>query len=138
MQSNRLRLINITLEGDTIRVIESSHRKPRGADAELRRKRDELKAAGIGLSAYELGPQIAQSVNVLADGHLAVQIESRPGEPGRLFDIFEPGGRYLGELDLGFPASTEVPWSSRGDTLVVVEKGEADVNFIVKLVLRRG
>jgi hypothetical protein len=138
MQSNRLRLTNITLEGDTLRLIESSHRQPRREDAELRRIRDELRVAGIALSAYELGPQIAQSVNVLADGHIAVQIESRPGEPGRLFDIFEPSGRYLGELDLGFAANPEVPWASRGDTLVIVEKGESDVNLVVKLVLRRG
>ena len=138
MQSNRLRLTNITLEGDTLRSIESSHRQPRRGEAELSRIRDELRAAGIDVSAYELGPQIAQSVNVLADRHIAVQIESRAGEPGRLFDIFEPDGRYVGELDLGFAANPDIPWFSRGDTVVVVERGEADVNFIVKLVLRRG
>jgi len=75
---------------------------------------------------------------MIIDQDLVVQIESRAGEPGRLFDVFEPGGRYVGELDHGFAAEPEVPSFSRGDTLVVVEKGEADVNFIVKLVLRRG
>lgn len=138
MQSNQLRLVNVTLEGDTLRVIDSNHRQPRSASAELRRVRDELKAAGLDADADEVGPQIAQSVNVLADGHIVVQIESSAGEPGRLFDVFEPAGRYLGQLDLGFAAQSEIPWFSRGDTLVVVEKGEADVNFIVKLVLRRG
>jgi hypothetical protein len=58
-------------------------------------------------------------------------------EPGSLFDIFDPGGGYLGELELPLPVWPRSGVAARGDRLFVVGRGEYDVPIILALSLRR-
>lgn len=70
-------------------------------------------------------------------GYLLVQLVDTPGAPSSRFDVYDPEGRYLGELDLGFPAERLGSLGSRGDLVVAPMLGDADVPYVVLVELIR-
>jgi hypothetical protein len=136
--SDRYRLVLRTLGGDTVRVIETQHRETglRRSDVELIGR--ELRRAGVAAAGRRFGRQVVQGVHTLEDGHILVRIGTEPGEDAREIDIFDPSGRFLGSVVLGFSLDRRVAPAFRGDTMVAVTRDDLGVQYIVRAVIERG
>lgn len=67
------------------------------------------------------------------DGHRWVQrITWDRAGLGRVFDVFDPEGRYLGAVRLPFAVQGWTPIVIRSDRLVAVTEGEREVPFVVR------
>lgn len=135
--SDRLRLINRSIRGDTLRVIEAAHRRGLALDRATRQRIEREFAKLQGPPPSELVRPIIRSVEILTDGHVLVEIIEEVGRPSDLFDIFDPEGRYLGELRLGFPLARAGVSSFVGDTIIGVTTGELDVPYVVRAEIQR-
>ena len=132
--SDALRLVQRTLAGDTLRIIETGHRQVgfSGTERDL-----------AGRAERELGvrdvfvPQVMAGLHVLSDGHVLVQIMGDMGEGGREYDVFDPEGRFLGTIEAPFTMPTRTAPDFTGDTIVVVDTDEWDVPYVVTAVIRR-
>jgi sugar lactone lactonase YvrE len=136
--SDRYRLVQRTLGGDTVRVIETRHR-----ETGLRRVDDqlidqELRRAGAAAAGRRFGRQLVQGIHTLEDGHILVRIEAEPGEGARSLDIFDPWGRFLGSVPLDFAIDHRLSPAFRGDTMIAVIRDELEVQYIVRAVIERG
>jgi hypothetical protein len=81
--SGELRLVNTSLAGDTIRVVEGRHRRPSIDRATERRiEREFSKVPGLTRSDYTVTHPVVQSILVLEDGHVLVHV-GRRGRGGR-------------------------------------------------------
>jgi len=136
--SGELLLVQRTFGGDTIRVVHTSHRKLEFSSSENRMISRGLDEVGLGPEDITVVRPVLQSLHVLEDGHVLVQIESDIGEAGRTFDVFEPEGRFLGSLDLPFAPAPLGVAMFRGDTILAPTLGDNDVPFVVEAVIRRG
>jgi hypothetical protein len=69
---------------------------------------------------------------VAEDGHLWVEpILADTADVGRVFEIFDPEGRYLGRVRLPFGPAW-MPPVIRGDTFVAVTTDELDIPYVVR------
>lgn len=68
---------------------------------------------------------------------MLVQIAGEMKAQTPILDVFDPDGRFMGSIDLGFPLQTNALHAFKGDTLAVVTLGELDVPYVVKAVIRR-
>ena len=135
--NGRLQLVQTDSNGDTLRIVETSHR-PESFD---RRDREAisrgLAEAGLSERDVELVRPLANDIYVMDDGHMLVGIIDQVGEDPSTFDVFDPEGFFLGSIDLGIT----IPYRNRpalvGDTLIVVTPGLLDVPFLVRLTIRR-
>ena len=139
--TDRMRFVEHALEGDTLRVIER--------DSEPIPTRDEDRERAIrGLEWFtrqggrvdpsripDERPQLAQ-VAVSPDGYLWVR--ATPVTPGvaNRFDIYDPGGRYLGAVatELGFHPAPVV----RGDRVYGVISDSLGVSYVVRARIMSG
>jgi len=137
-RSDQLRLIHLNWSGDTLRVIETQHRHPKLSRSERSQIEVALRGTDLTLEGLELGRQIVQSIIVLDDGHLLVQIEEKTGEPSDLFDVFDPSGKFLGSLRSEYPFALRSNASARGDTIIAVTEDDLGVNYVVRYQLDRG
>jgi len=80
---------------------------------------------------------VAQTIHVSHDGHVLAQIADEHDRPGRELDVFDPSGRYLGSMPLGFRMSTWGIPAIAGDTIVAVAIGELDVPYVLRLTIQR-
>lgn len=135
--SNELRLIQRTLAGDTLRVVETSHRNLSLTAADEQVIQTELSRFGLNRSGLPLGRQVLHSIHILDDGHLLVLVEDELGQDPSVFDVFDPGGRYLGPLRSAFSIDPTVAPVSRGDTLVTVSRDEFGVQYLVRATIQR-
>lgn len=136
--TGQLRLVHLDLNGDTLAVVETRHRDS-SLDSENRnRVIREFAKLGVDESEYEPVRPVVQAIHVLDGGTVLVQIVEEVGQPSSLFDVFDPEGRYLGELRLGFRMTQLGLPATRGDTIVAVGIGAMDVPFVVRVVLERG
>ena len=133
-RTDALRLVQRTLEGDTLRIVESRHREGRFTREE---------AGIVDRATRELGgpspfrPQVMSAIHVLDDGHLLVQIAGEMGGAGGVFDVFDPEGRFLGSMPTPFAMpSIHVP-ALVGDTIIAVDTDAWDVRYVVSAVIRR-
>jgi hypothetical protein len=70
---------------------------------------------------------------VADDGHLWVAVTTRHrADEGRVFDIFDPDGRYLGPLYLPFPLSSYPTPVIRDGWILGVTEDELEVPFVVR------
>jgi hypothetical protein len=137
-ESGDLRLIQTTLRGDTLRVVETRHRSTNVSRTVRRQIEAELDRVGISRSDYTLARPIVQALHVMSDGHILVQIGEGAGHySGRILDVFDPEGRFLGTMDLGFNLTAVGFPALRGDTLVGVTLGEFDVPYVVRATILR-
>lgn len=135
--SGQLRLVKVTPEGDTIRIIETSHR-PAELDAADRAVIAEgLAEAGISRDDVELVRPLVGVIHVMDDGHVLVEIIERVGETSSIFDVFDPEGFFLGTIDLGFRLPDHSVPAFVGDTVIAVTPGELDLPILVRATIRR-
>ena len=135
--NGRLRLVKTDSNGDTLRIVETSHR-PESFD---RRDREAiskgLAEAGLSRQDVELVRPLVSEIYLMDDGHILVGIFEQVGEDPSTFDVFNPEGFFLGTIDLGITIPRRNRPALVGDTLVVVSPGLLDVPFLVRLTIRR-
>lgn len=70
---------------------------------------------------------------VADDGHLWIEPNTRePQDRGRVFDVFDPEGRYLGLLRLPFPLADYPTAVIRNGVLLGVTEDELEVPYVVR------
>lgn len=71
-----------------------------------------------------------RSLVVAEDGHLWIEpMTADRADRGRLYEIFDPEGRYLGRVHLPFQASSLL---IRGDVIVAETRDELEVPYVVR------
>lgn len=135
--TNRLRLVQTDSNGDTLRIVETSHR-PESFDRRDRAAIAEgLAEAGLSRQNVDLVRPLVNDIYVMDDGHMLVGIIEQVGEDPSTFDVFDPEGFFLGSIDLGITIPSRNQPALVGDTLIVVTPGLLDVPFLVRLTIRR-
>jgi len=69
------------------------------------------------------------------EGNLWVQMVAKGDLEGRLFDVFDPQGRYLGEVILPFPVDFYPAPIIRNGYLYAVTEDELEVPFVVRALI---
>ena len=135
--NGQLRLIQTTAGGDTVRIVETSHR-PAELDAE---DRAVIAAAfaesGLSGDDIELVRPVVDAIHVMDDGHVLVGIVEKVGEATSVFDVFDPEGFLLGSIDMGFVMSNRNLPALVGDTIIAVTPGDLDLPYLVRATIRR-
>lgn len=136
-KGDRVRLIQRTLAGDTLRIVEADHRAAGLTPEDEGLIEEVFRGVDVDRSQFKLARQIVQGLHVMDDGHVLVQIEEEPGVDSSIFDIFDPDGRFLGTVDFTVPVRYRSRGGSRGDTLVMPTESPEGVPQLVRLVLAR-
>ncbi|HWV56962.1 MAG TPA: 6-bladed beta-propeller [Longimicrobiales bacterium] len=133
------RLVQRSLAGDTVRIVERKHSPLPLSHAETARIRDALD--GMRSLEGESGPQpdipavkpVFERLHFDSQGNLLVQRVGGEGTKGTAFDVFDPEGRYLGrmESDIAFTTFRALP-VFRGDTVWGVTADEHGVDYVVR------
>jgi hypothetical protein len=130
--SDELRLVQRTLDGDTIRIVETNHRSPRVASSE----RDLLNRLEHRFRDVEFAPRVVQSIHAAPSGRVFVQV-SDGGQPlGREIDVFDSNGSYIGTFESPVPIQPLAQSHLSDDFFAFVGVGEYDVPVVVRLRLR--
>ena len=135
--SGQLRLVQTTPGGDTIRIVETSHRPAEFDDADRAVIAEGLKEAGISRDDIELARPVVDAIHVMDDGHILVGIVEKVGEAGSTFDVFDPEGFFLGTIDLGFAIPKSNIPAIVGDTIIAVTPGDLDLPYLVRATIQR-
>ena len=96
-----------------------------------------LAEAGISRGEVELVRPVVDGIHVTDDGHILVGIIEQVGEDPSTLDVFDPGGIFLGSVDLGFRISRHKLPALVGDTIVAVTTGAFDVPYLVRATIKR-
>lgn len=90
------------------------------------------------ISRCPLARPVVQALHVPEDGHLLVQIEDVAGsEASGVLDVFDPVGRFLGSMELGFCLTRAGIPAIFGDTIVGVHVGSLDMPVPVRGTILR-
>ncbi|TVP54299.1 MAG: hypothetical protein EA351_13540 [Gemmatimonadales bacterium] len=135
--SDPFRTIQRTLEGDTLRIITIDDRSEELTPEDEDRVAEVLSDPALDRGDFNLVRRIARGLHVMGDGHLLVQVEELPGEDGSIFDVFDPEGRLLGTIDLGFPVPIQARFGSLGNTLAIPSFDSIDVPRLVRITLEK-
>ena len=135
--TGRLRLVQTTPRGDTIRVVETSHRTPTFDRADEKAITEGLAEGGISRQDAGLVRPVVNEIYVTDDGHVLVGIVEKVGDAPSLLDVFSPEGYFLGSVDLGFGIPRRNLPALVGDTIIAVTPGIFDVPFLVRATIRR-
>ena len=135
--SGQLRLVQTTPRGDTIRIVETSHRPAEFDDADRAVIAEGLKEAGISRDDIELVRPVVDAIHVMDDGHILVGIVEKVGEATSTFDVFDPEGIFLGTLDPGFVIPGRNIPAIVGDTIIAVTPGDLDLPYLVRATIKR-
>ena len=133
--SNELKLVHRAANGDTLGIIETTHRHPQLTRAENALIDSNVARLHRDRKAMNIAKQVIQSIHMLGDGHILVQIEEEAGRPSRTFDVFDSVGRFMGTIASEYPIKPGTIAATRGDTLVAISTDALDVHYILKLVL---
>ena len=136
-ETGQLRLVRMAPGGDTLRIVETSHRSAEFDRRDLAMIENGLKEAGISREDVELVRPVVHGIHVMDDGHILVAIVEEAGEIPGTFDVFNPEGFFLGTIDLGFGISRRNLPALVGDTIVAVVPGALDVPYLVRATIRR-
>lgn len=137
-ESGALRYVHRAPSGDTVRTIEASHRDA-SVDWETQQAIErEYERIGLDPSDYPIARPLNQSIYALEDGHLLVQIEDEMGAYGRVFDVYDPDGRFLGPVDFGFRISPRSIPAFLGDTIIAIAvTDDLDIPYLVRATIKR-
>jgi hypothetical protein len=136
--SGELTLVQLDLAtGDTLRIVHTAHRRPRLTEEDEQAIARGLAEVDMERAGMELVRPVVQSIEVLHDGFVLVQVVDEVGVEGETFDVFDPRGVFLGSVDAGFGMSELGIPALVGDTIVAVARGPLDAPWVVKATLRR-
>jgi hypothetical protein len=130
-------LYRLTAAGDTVRKVTKPFEQVpvTGEDVDSAMARLESfieRGAKVDRSRIPGVKPAVRGFYVTGDGQLWVEPTTRDrADRGRLFEIFDPEGRYLGRLRLPFRVSYPPP-VIRGDMILAVTRDELEVPFVVR------
>jgi hypothetical protein len=131
--TDQYRLHQITLTGDTIRIVQREHTPvrvtPEERDSLVETLRERVNAP-IDVSKIPAQKPAFSQILVEESGHLWVTPSAPSDTPGTRFDVFDPEGRFLGSLSVDLRVSQL--WI-RGNKVYGVHRDELDVPFVVRL-----
>jgi len=136
------RIFQLSWEGDTLRSVRRDYDPlpVTSTDMETARENlDDFVKAG-GKPDWSRVPDVKPAFDefVLDDsGYLWVKLVTDADSVDRLFDVFDPEGRYLGQVDAPFPINFYPPPIIRGDRIYAVTRDELEVPFIVEARIRK-
>lgn len=130
------RLVQQRLSGDTVRLVERAYDPVEVTPEERSRALEPLAGADVDEDRIPTVQPPIEALAVSGDGHLWVW---RHVAAGRLaWDVFEPGGRYLGEVDPP-PGSEDFRLLEVAPgALYGVARDELDVSYVVRLRIEGG
>lgn len=131
------RINRVSYGGDTLRIVEREFEPVEVSGADLAEAEEELQrfvAQGgeIDMSRAATVKPAFRDLTVDEHGFLWVRPSAAAGEEDFLFDVFDPQGRYLGQVRSDFPISPSAPLLIRGDTLLAVSQNDLGVAFVVR------
>ncbi len=140
--NDRYALARVTMAGDTTLIL-SRKASPMRVSAEekaaaLERFRPLLNGGGrIDDSRIPPNKPLFQSVLVDDEAHLWVRQYVEDRETGSLFDIFDPNGRYLGELKIPYDLEARPRPLVRQSNLYGVILDDLEVPYIVRVQIQK-
>ncbi len=137
------RLYQQSLTGDTLRIVERAYRPVRVSAAEKDeaiRELDWFVKQGGRIDASRIPDVQPAFLTFFVDGagYLWVQRSAGPAPRDRAIDIFDPEGRYLGELATDLTLLLERPPIVRGDTVYAVVADSLGTYALVRARMLRG
>ena len=135
--ASEYRLVHMSTGGDTLRIVETSHRSVSFTSAEEDLVDRACYDSRGGLSREDFRKRVISDILPMDDGYVLVQVEGEENKPTSLLDVFDPAGRFLGTMDAGFPLEPRAVHALKGDTLIAVSVDELDVPFIVRATIHR-
>lgn len=141
--TDRWRLHQQSLAGDTVRVVERTAERVPVTSADRQKALEGLEGfigqgGRIDQGRIPGHKPAFSDVMVAPDGHLWVRPSLPAGEQGTAFDVFDPQGRYLGRVALPGGMSRFPPAVVRGDALLGVARDSLGVAYVVRARIRRG
>lgn len=136
-RSDEYRLIQRTLEGDTLRVVSTRHRSSELTRHQSNIIEDGFREIGLEHLAAAFRRPLIRSIHVLRDGHLLVQLWEEENQDESVYDVFDPDGRLLGALDTDIALARQTVPAFVGDTILTVTLGDFDEPYFVTLLLDR-
>jgi len=135
------RLWQLTRAGDTVRVVEREHEPVGLSTAQRDSIRDTMHvlrrtardAAGLPIPDRQ---RVFEAIVVDDNGHVWVQLSRTPDEPVTSFDVFDPGGRYLGAVKVPSVVVSIPTPVVRGDRMAFVTTDELGAQFVVTARIR--
>lgn len=137
MLADDYRLYEFSPGGDTLRTVTRAFTPLPVTDAELEAKRKELEPfirAGGKIDWSKIPRTKPATVHFFIDdvGNLWVMPQSARGEAGRVLDVFDPDGRFLGTVRLPFAAEMAPLPLIRDSMFYAVTKDELGVQYVVR------
>ena len=136
------RIFQLSWSGDTLRSIRREYAPLPVTSTDLDAARDRLEwfvEAG-GKVDWSRIPATKPAFEefVLDDaGYLWVQMVAAPEMEGRLFDVFDPEGRYLGEVQAPYPVELYPAPIFRDGYMYAITEDELEVPFVVRARIER-
>jgi hypothetical protein len=138
--SGEYRLFRQTLAGDTVREISRAYEHHPVTAAE--RDSAIARLSGFTRQGGRVDPSripdrkpAFSRIEVAPDGHVWVRVTPPAGAAGTPFDVFDPAGRYLGEVR--FPTRVSSALLFRGDRIYAVTLDSLDVASVVRFRIER-
>jgi hypothetical protein len=129
------RIYQRTLQGDTVRIIEHSSQPVALSDSERAAILADLAEFPARIDP-DLVPTYKPAFNRFVldpGGYLFVNVPGTDEQVGRLIDVFDPEGRYLGRMTSPVILDWMVPPLITRDYLLGVARDEWDVSYVVRL-----
>jgi len=137
MVKDDYRLFELSRDGDTLRTITRAFTPLPVTEADMEAARERLdsfiKNGGKVDWSKIPGTKPATEDFFLDDeGNLWVEPVRTHEEQGRVFDVFDPAGRFLGSVRMPFSLSMNPPPIVRNSTLYGVSEDELEVPYVVR------
>lgn len=135
--SDRYRLARVSLGGDTVRVVEREWTGAPVTGAERETWAEGMKSfrdMGMELDLSRVPSTKAAFDRIVVDDqeHLWVLPQLAEAENGRVLDVFDAEGRYLGSVRVPEKLGRSRPLLVRGDRLYTVVLDEMEVPYVVR------
>jgi sugar lactone lactonase YvrE len=131
-------MIQQTLEGDTLRIIEREYDPVPVTPAERSEALDRDFIRQIRERGGEVDPDLIPTQKpafsrFIIDPHGYLWVSATPPQEGiSTLDVFDPSGRYLGRLRLEAPIADPIAPAIRGESMYTVFRDDLDVPYIVR------
>jgi hypothetical protein len=141
--TDEYRLVSIDAADDTVRTITRAFSALPVTALDRERARSELawfeeRGGTIDWSMLPATKPVVRGFFMGDDGGIWVEREPEGDETGALYDVFDPEGRYLGEVTLPFAVELTPPPRLRDAFLHGVIRDELDVQYAVRYRIVKG
>ena len=140
--SDQYRLHRVNYDGDTLRIVEREFEPVEVTEADREEGMERLqrfidRGGVVDETRIPATKPAFRDLTVDDRGNLWVRPTAQAGEEDHLFDLFDPEGRYLGQIRSPFPVAPSAPLLVRGDTILAVTEDELGVGYVVRARIER-